>query len=361
MVYVAVLNEGVSREAEALHLQRLPGQRGLALEAFESNFLRLRLGGHSLKWERHVEFTRYTLVQAIPPQVAADAGDSQLLSHIAVDADWLRQIPGLTVCAVQLLMLEEDLRDAQAALSTARGWFGERTVVASGLGRGHSWAVTDFHPLESGFERMVVIAPAGTSPTRAGRISQSLLEIETYRLMALRGLPVAKGPCDHAARGGSGARRHHGYAGGQTFLRRRPAGHLDRTGGTGGTGHGGARLPLCGHASFRQAGKRTHRRVARGADPGIGEFMRRRLSPAIATVGATAQRLASLSQRIERAGALLRTRVDIATEQQHQLLLAKLSRGQELQLRLQSTVEGLSVAAIAYYVVSLLLYIAKAA
>jgi len=93
----------------------------------------------------------------------------------------------------------------------------------------------------------------------------------------------------------------------------------------------------------------------------IGEFMQRRLSPAIATVASTAQRLASLSQRIERAGALLRTRVDIATEAQNQQLLAKLTRGQELQLRLQSTVEGLSIAAISYYVVSLLLYGGKAA
>ncbi|MEO5607696.1 MAG: DUF3422 family protein, partial [Polaromonas sp.] len=84
-------------------------------------------------------------------------------------------------------------------------------------------------------------------------------------------------------------------------------------------------------------------------------------SPAIATVAATAQRLASLSERISRTSALLRTRVDIATEAQNQLLLEKLTRGQELQLRLQATVEGLSIAAISYYVVSLLLYGGKAA
>jgi uncharacterized membrane-anchored protein len=77
-------------------------------------------------------------------------------------------------------------------------------------------------------------------------------------------------------------------------------------------------------------------------------------------VASTAQRLASLSRRIERASALLRTRVDIARETQNQQLLAKLTRGQELQLSLQTTVEGLSIAAISYYVVSLLLYGAKA-
>jgi len=92
----------------------------------------------------------------------------------------------------------------------------------------------------------------------------------------------------------------------------------------------------------------------------VGEFMQRRLSPAIATVEATAQRLTALSERVSRTSALLRTRVDIATETQNQQLLEKLTRGQDLQLRLQSTVEGLSIAAISYYVVSLLLYGAKA-
>ena len=92
----------------------------------------------------------------------------------------------------------------------------------------------------------------------------------------------------------------------------------------------------------------------------VGEFMQRRLSPAMATVAATAQRLASLSERVSRTSALLRTRVDIATEAQNQVLLEKLTRGQELQLKLQSTVEGLSIAAISYYVVSLVLYGAKA-
>jgi len=92
----------------------------------------------------------------------------------------------------------------------------------------------------------------------------------------------------------------------------------------------------------------------------LGEFMQRRLSPAMATVSATWQRLALLSERISRTSALLRTRVDIATETQNQVLLEKLTKGQALQLRLQSTVEGLSIAAISYYVVSLLLYGAKA-
>ena len=92
----------------------------------------------------------------------------------------------------------------------------------------------------------------------------------------------------------------------------------------------------------------------------VSEFMQRRLAPAMATVAATSQRMAALAERITRTSALLRTRVDIAAEAHNQQLLEKLTRGQDLQLQLQSTVEGLSIAAISYYVVSLILYVGKA-
>lgn len=134
---------------------------------------------------------------------------------------------------------------------------------------------------------MLVTAPSETTETPDGRISQRLFELETYRLKAQHS-------CRFAAT--------HAY---NTLVTQRIAGLREKA------------IP----------GTQT-----------LGEFMQRRLSPAIATVAATAQRLASLAERISRASALLRTRVDIATEAQNQQLLEKLTRGQELQLRMQSTV-----------------------
>ena len=81
------------------------------------------------------------------------------------------------------------------------------------------------------------------------------------------------------------------------------------------------------------------------------EFMDRRFVPALRTCEATAERLAGISRRLTRAGALLRTRVDLAVEAQNQELLASMDRRAQLQLRLQETVEGLSIAAITYYLV----------
>jgi uncharacterized membrane-anchored protein len=80
----------------------------------------------------------------------------------------------------------------------------------------------------------------------------------------------------------------------------------------------------------------------------------------MATCDSAARRLIELSERVAQVGALLATRVGVARERQNQQLLASMERRTGLQLRLQETVEGLSVAAITYYVVGLIGYGAKA-
>jgi uncharacterized membrane-anchored protein len=274
-----------------------------------------------------------------------------------------------------MALLVGALDEAPALVAQARDWSGaEAGLIASRMGSGressghpadgHSCAITDFVLRDDGFERILVLAAPDTTPSRAGRIAQRLLEIETYRLMALRGLPVAKAlaPMLGQAEGALAAitarlegteiseqELLHELIALAASVERATAEHMYRFSAT-----------QAYDALVRERIGELREKAVPGMQT-IGEFMQRRLAPAIATVAAAAQRLASLSQRIERAGALLRTRVDIATEAQNQQLLAKLTRGQEMQLRLQATVEGLSIAAISYYVVSLLLYGAKAA
>ena len=385
VVDVAVLHEGVTRDMAWEHLRLLPGQSGLTLERLQDNFVRLRLDGCTVKWERHNEFSRYTVVQALPEHALLDAVEPDLMSHLAVPTFWLRQIPGRTVSAIQLVMLNAPLDDAPALMAQAMKWLGASSVVASLMGSnalsdtptpgptaqargyqhpaGHSWALTQFKLQSDGFERMLVIAPEGTSQTRAGRIAGRLLELEIYRLMALRGLPVAKalGPMLTQAENDLAAitaRLEHKTASDQELLDTLVslAASVERA-----TAENIYRFSAS-QAYYTLVGQRLTE-LREKAIPGtqmIGEYLQHRLSPAMATVAATARRLASLSGRVARASDLLRTRVDIATETQNHELLAKLNRGQEMQLHLQGTVEGLSIAAISYYVISLLLYGAKA-
>jgi uncharacterized membrane-anchored protein len=89
----------------------------------------------------------------------------------------------------------------------------------------------------------------------------------------------------------------------------------------------------------------------------FSEFMVRRFDPAMRTCHATERRLAELATRASRIAELLRTRVNVAVEAQNQELLESMDRRAALQLRLQETVEGLSVVAISYYAVSLAAYL----
>jgi len=364
VVYVAVLNEGISREQESEHLRRLPGQEHLKAEQLTGNFLRLRFATHTVKWERHTEFTRYSIVQHLPEHAYLGASRPELLSELVVSPEWLAGIPGRTISAIKLVMTHGDLSTPEETMALARHWFGDAPVVASVVGNtGHSWAVTDFMVGPSGFERILVLTPSNTSPTRAGRLSQRLLEIETYRLMALRGLPVSKQLSPVLAQAETQllditAQLEHKKASARELLEQLVglATRIERA-----TAEHAYRFSATqAYASLVQQRLTELRERPLAGTQTIGEFLQRRLSPAMATVVASSQRLGSLAERISRASALLRTRVDIATEEQNHLLLEKLTRGQELQLRLQITVEGLSIAAISYYVIGLLLYLAKA-
>ncbi|MER3556905.1 MAG: DUF3422 domain-containing protein, partial [Thermus sp.] len=266
---------------------------------------------------------------------------------------------------VELIMLVGEVDPPAQALEQARAWFGGQPVVASMPGRnGHSCAVTDFQLRPDGFERIVTVAPASTSETRAGRIAARPLELEAYRMMALRGLPIARSLLNmlnlaerDLARITSGIQRS---ARPDQELLEEPtalAAQVEHI-----IAENGSRFSASkAYQGIVEARLLELRESPIPATQTIGEFLKRRFAPAMATIDATAQRLAALSQRIERAGGLLRTRVDIALEEQNQQLLARLNRGQEVQLQLQSTVEGLSVAAISYYVVGLLYYLAKEA
>ena len=364
VVYIAVISNDITLEQECEHLRRLPGQEGLTVDHLQHNFLRLRLQGYALRWERHTEFTSYTLVQQLPESAQLGTTDPDLLSFLVLPNGWLTGIPGRTFAAIKLAMVHGNLKSPEELLLSARNWFGERPVVASLVGRNsRSLVVTDFMLRDSGFERMLVIAPPTISVTGAGRIAQRLLEIETYRVMALRGLPVAKKLDSELANSEQQLasitdQLKNKITSEQELLDRLVALAVDME-----------RITIEHMYRFtatRAYDKMITQRIVElkeKAIPGtqiIGEFMWHRLSPAIAKVEDTAQRMGSLSKRISHTSALLRTQVNILTEAQNQQLLEKLTRGQELQLRLQRTVEGLSIAAISYYVVSLILYLTKA-
>jgi len=211
---------------------------------------------------------------------------------------------------------------------------------------------------------MLLVAGA-VSPQRLGRLVQQLLEIETYRMAALLGLPAAR----EASASLASAERELAELAQAIRVSNRDAEPmlLDRLTQLAGQVEGqyaATHSRFSASSAYFELVDRRIQDIGESRLAGsqtIGEFMERRLSPARSTCAWAARRQNALSERVSRMSNLLRTRVEIEQQQNNQALLAAMNRRGDLQLRLQSTVEGLSVAAITYYIVSLVSYLAKGA
>ena len=210
-----------------------------------------------------------------------------------------------------------------------------------------------------------MLLAGGMTPRRLGRLVQCLLEIETYRMAALLGLPAAR---EAGAVLGSAERELAELAEAiRSATRNEEPQLLDRLTRLAGqveSQHAATHSRFSASAAYFELVDKRIEDIAESRLAGmqtIGEFMERRLTPARSTCAWSSRRQDALSQRVSRVSNLLRTRVEIEQQQSSQALLATMNSRQGMQLKLQSTVEGLSVAAITYYIVGLISYLAKGA
>lgn len=357
--YVAVLVAPEQRDAERVHLATLCRSFGVEPPAPGRNHFSATLGALRLKWERHGEFSGYTVVTAGMSPLPFSEPPAGLLPP-----GWLAAVPGQTVFAGHAKLAPAAAGEPDVAALGA-GFFGGHIVVGAAIGDGAGYAFTDFHIHADGFARFVVL-DGGFTPRQAGRTLQRLFEIEAYRMMALLALPPARALQPRMAeieRSLAALARAiaqdeaAGAAGDEALLHEltRLAAEVESALASNQFRFGACRAY---HALVSTRIRELREQRIAGLQT-IEEFMARRLSPAVATVASVEQRLRDLAERVAQASSLLATRVSIARERQNQALLAATARRAQLQLRLQQTVEGLSVAAIVYYVAGLLGYVGK--
>ena len=312
------------------------------------------LGKYKFKWEQHTEFVTYTI---FVDGVAERPFDKAAFS--VFPDDWLAAAPGLRITSA--LIRVETMGTAQEISAKLDGWFVAESLAASTILDGSAVMAGDFRIDSAGHMRFAVFAEPGMGPRRAGRIVQRICEVETYKTMSMLGLSRARGLSPVM---GALDTRLEALVGAMT-------GHVSRPDETlKSLLEISAELEsLLSKTSFRfSATKAYDALVAQRVEvlreerfqsrQTFREFMARRFDPSMRTVAATEARLRSMSERAIRAGDLLRTRVDVERSEQNQALLASMDRRADLQLRLQKTVEGLSVVAISYYAVNLASYLA---
>ncbi len=347
---VATLSGSGAEAGDRVHMARLCEVYGAPVPDEAARWHAVDNGGWQLRWERHTEFSTWTF--SCPADREPFARNAMTLAP----ADWISALPGDVLVATMVDLRAQSDEPPERVIPGAVGSF-VRDAAAS--------VHSEFRPDRDGFTRFLALANSDDAVV-LGRIVLALLEIETYRLMALLAFPMAVE---------SGAEISHLEA---------EAGELALSLGADSDVPSDHDLleqlaQLAAHAeslrariSFRFGAARAYHKLVGDRIEGLSEqpiqgaqtlaeFMHRRLAPAMRTCDSTAERLNDVVERIARTEQLLNTRVEVAAEATSLALLASMDARAEAQLKLQRTVEGLSVAAISYYAMGLILFMLEAA
>lgn len=350
VLQLAFMTDGGASVDNAV-LAELARARGVAAPQADARHYVMNWGTGSLRWERHTEFSTYFYEGPVPARFGGEIVDHPFGDGFSP--------PGSLISGVRLEVRKwED--DAETMVAT----FDPASLCFSELEDGAAAAVTDFRQDKDGLTRILLL-DKGLSPARTGMIAQRLIEIETYRTLAMLGLPLANSLSPQMRRIEDGLAvvtqrmRQDAKSESDTMLGDITALAAEL--------EAGAAASLYRFGASRAYDSIVQERIASLNEKAVagygtwGGFLQRRLAPAMRTCRSIEERQANLSRKLARATALLRSWVDLQLEQQNSELLQSMNRRAKLQLRLQQTVEGLSVAAVSYYVVGLVGYVAKAA
>ena len=355
ILHFAFDTSGPAAAADRAALIAFCASRGLQPPAPGEKHHRAPFGKTILRWEQHSEFTTYTWEMPADPAASPFQPEA---SMIAAPMRLLPQ-PGPLLVAIDLHLMAED-----SPRTEPERLFDRASLAVAENSDGVAIYATDFQPGPTGFVR-ILVADRGMSPDRAGATVQRVIELETYRTLALLGLPEAQRLAPSIS---ASEKRLVEVTEEMRSLGDLASNHrlLDELTALAADVEAGAAASV-----FRFGASRAYEEIVAQRLQTLGEkkvsglptwssFLARRMKPALRTCATIENRQAGLSQKLARAANLLRTRVDVELEQQNQELLKSMNARTRLQLRLQTTVEGLSVAAITYYVVGLFGYLVKA-
>lgn len=369
--HVVMTCDAQQREHSRRHLAALLRDHHLPPPDAQCSHLRADVGGFRLRWELHTEFVTWTFSRPLHIDRAAGQGLAEALAasrdtaYAFVPGEWVNRLPGRTLTAMHLWVLPAGGADSPAAGcpgAVARRLMNEHTLVASGVAHGQASIYSDFEIHADGFSRMLLLCD-GVGARRLGRLVQRLLEIETYRMAALLALPAAREAAPLLADAeGELAALAQAIQSAQGRDERALLDRLTRLAAQVESHYAQTHARFSASAAYFELLDRRLKDIAETPLPGlqtVGRFLERRVSPARSTCAWTARRQDALSQRVSRVSNLLRTRVEIEQQLNSQALLTAMNERQNVQIQLQSAVEGLSVAAITYYIVGLAGYLAK--
>ena len=351
MQIVTVLGEEGAGGAAA-HFERITRHIGTRL-APDTRYAVVDFGTTKLVLERHTEFASYTFLSEgrFDEPFATDLFDP-LAPDIVAD------MPGAVIRATQIAVYSPNTNPpSEAQLDQL---FAPDALIRCQIAGGKATMLSDFRLNTDGFGRLLLI-DHGLLRDEPSQLVLRLQELGNYRNMALLGLPLAQRLTPDVSRLEA---RLADLTHAVSERRTQDDNLLDEL-----TYLSAELARIVAETRYRMSATRAYAQLSLDRLETLGieriagyqtlaDFTERRLTPAVRTCDSFSARLEDLSQRAAWTSELLRTRIDIALAKQNRDLLASMDTRTQLQLRLQQTVEGLSVVAISYYAVALIGYLA---
>ena len=357
--YLAVLLSSDEKMQECKHLKTLCERFGCASPDDDADHFTASFDSFQMSWEQHGEFSTYNFY-------VYDTNKEPFMDPALkkVPVDWLSKLGGkLIVAAHASVVSAADVNyQDDMDLSPLSAYFAGNPIVGSKVTGGAASVFTDFRIHVDGFSRFLVVNHS-LRTAQAGRLLQRLFDIEVYRVMALLAFPIARKLYPELKKAD---RQLYAITNSMTQADNDDAKLLDEL--------TALAAEVENHISshqFRFAAASAYYQLVgqrlvdlresriQGIQT-LGEFLKRRMEPAMSTCNAISHRFTLVSERVSNASQLLRTKVDIIIERQNQGLLASMALRAKMQLRMQQMVEGISIVAITYYAASLIGKIAEA-
>lgn len=357
--YLALSLASEEKARERKHLATLCERFGTVPPDHDADHFSANFDSFQMSWEQHGEFSTYTFYAY--DRVAEPFADPALKK---VPVDWLAQINGQVIVAAHANVVaaaDINYRD-ETDLSPLSAHFAGNPIVGSKVTGGAAAVFTDFRIHVDGFSRFLVVNH-DLRTAQAGRLLHRLFDIEVYRVMALLAFPIARKLYPELKRAD---RQLYRITNSMTQPDNDDAKLLDELTALAAEieNHISSHQFRFAAASayYRLVGQRLEdlREVRIQGIQTLGEFLKRRLEPAMNTCSSISHRYTLISERVSNASQLLRTKVDIIIERQNQGLLSSMALRAKMQLRMQQTVEGISMVAITYYAANLIGKIAEA-
>lgn len=341
-------------------LCRLTEHLGLPLPSADAVQYQQDTATLSVAWSLHSEFVRYRFT--VDGAVADPFTDNALNT---IPADWLASVPGQLLVAMHVALIPPN--PASDFKQLAARWFEHNELIGSEIAGGEALALTDLRlhhdaRWDIGFSRLLIV-DQGMRARTGGRMLTRLFEIESYRMLALLALPLAKQQMRALDSIGLAVNVLTRKITGEDSQDSELLDQLSRLAAEQEDLRSNSQYRISAALAYYRLIEQRIAELRECRRPGLqpfNEFVQRRLAPAIDTCATVERRHADLAERVARSSSLLRTRVEIQQEQETQQLLASMNRRVALQLRLQKTVEGLSVGVLTYYAVALISYGVKA-